>query len=115
MKLHRRSLLLAAALAAAWPAQAQSARPKRLGWLSGFSRDAPATRPLIDIVVDALRAKGWTLGENYLIEFRFAEGDEDLLEERVEGFAEQLRRAADRGEGRFDPSRFRRPGRKVRA
>ncbi len=60
-------------------AQAQTTRPKRLGWLSGFNRDAPATRPFIDIVVDALRAKGWTLGENYLVEFRFAEGDASRL------------------------------------
>jgi hypothetical protein len=54
-------LLLAAAPVGARPsrAQAQSARPKRLAWLSGFSRDAPTTRPFIDIVVDALRAKGW--------------------------------------------------------
>ncbi|MBK6863192.1 MAG: hypothetical protein IPG91_06225 [Ideonella sp.] len=69
MKLHRRSLLLAAALGAAWPAQAQSARPKRLGWLSGFSRERGPTRRSRHRGRDA-RAKGWTLGENSLIEFR---------------------------------------------
>ena len=54
-------------------AQAQpQSRPKRLAWLGrGSGPDEPATRELIDLVVAALRAKGWVLGENYVIEFRF--------------------------------------------
>jgi putative ABC transport system substrate-binding protein len=70
----RRTLL--AALAAAPALRAQPSRPRRLGWLgAGRDRDDPLFRPTIDTVVGALRTKGWVLGQNYLIEFRFVQGD----------------------------------------
>lgn len=51
-------------------------RPWRIGWLSGGSGpDDPAYRPTIDIVVRALHDKGWRLGQDYVIGFRFVAGD----------------------------------------
>jgi putative tryptophan/tyrosine transport system substrate-binding protein len=67
-----------AVLQLVWPAalRAQPSRPRRLGWLSsGGGRDDPQMRPIIDAVVGALCSKGWVLGQNYLIEFRFVQGD----------------------------------------
>lgn len=57
-------------------AQAQRGRLRRLGWLgSGFGPDHPAAREVVDLMVATLRAKGWVLGENYVIDFRWAHGD----------------------------------------
>lgn len=48
-------------------------RPKRLAWLGrGTGPDEPATRELIDLVNAELWPTGWVLGQNNVIEFRFA-------------------------------------------
>lgn len=89
--MRRRALLAVgpAALQLVWPAalRAQPSRPRRLGWLSsGGGQDDPQMRPIIDTVVGALRAKGWVLGQNYVIEFRFVQGDAA----RYPGLADEL-------------------------
>jgi hypothetical protein len=52
-------LLRAASLAGAWPAQAPGLAQQRPG------REDSAARAIVDVVVAALRAKRWILGENY--------------------------------------------------
>ncbi len=51
-------------------------RPWRIGWLSGGSGpDDPVYRPTFDTVVRALHDKGWRLGQDDVIGFRFVAGD----------------------------------------
>jgi putative ABC transport system substrate-binding protein len=76
--MRRRRLSSVRALWLAWPSigRAQAPRPKRLAWLSaGKGLEGVQYQPTFDTVVGALRDKGWVLGQNYLIEFRFVQGD----------------------------------------
>jgi putative ABC transport system substrate-binding protein len=51
-------------------------RPWRIGWLhSGDGPDDPASKWIAELVVAALRDKGWRLGEHFLLDIRFVAGD----------------------------------------
>ena len=73
----RRTMLRAGFAVAAMPplAWAQPSSPKRLAWLSGGWPDDPGFKASIDTVISTLHDKGWVRGENYVIEFRFVDGD----------------------------------------
>jgi putative ABC transport system substrate-binding protein len=74
----RRRTMLQAGLALAAmpvPAWAQPSSAKRLGWLSAGWPGDPGFKATIETVIEAMRGKGWVRDANYLVEFRFVEGD----------------------------------------
>jgi putative ABC transport system substrate-binding protein len=77
----RRALMLAGALVAVGTSQAREAlplppgdRPWRVGWLSAAS-DAKASQQNVEVFVNAMRDKGWVLGEHCVIDTRESGGD----------------------------------------
>src|SRR5262245_54819785 len=66
-------VFVTALLLPAWSQRAD--RPRRVGVLfSGLSSD-PATRPVLQALVDGLREHGWEEGRNVVLEVRFAGPD----------------------------------------
>jgi putative tryptophan/tyrosine transport system substrate-binding protein len=60
-------------------ARAQDARrTRRIGFLSGQSRDDPAARLLYAAFLETLRQAGWTNGQNVQVEARWNAADADL-------------------------------------
>ena len=79
--MRRRQFLsvLSGAAAAAWPfaARGQQAMPV-IGWLSALSR--PSAEPHLDMLRSGLGEAGFVEGRNVAIEYRFADGQYDLLQ-----------------------------------
>jgi putative ABC transport system substrate-binding protein len=78
----RREFILALGGAAAWPlgarAQQSAGRIYRLGYLSLGSREQQTQIQLIKAFEEGLRSLGYRVGENVVIEYRFANGLERL-------------------------------------
>jgi putative ABC transport system substrate-binding protein len=69
------AVALAAQAAGPDPPMPPGGRPWRIGWLGSGSAEDAASRRIVAIVVDALRAKGWRFGEHYVIDLRYVGGD----------------------------------------
>src|SRR5207245_4386462 len=67
--------------AAAWPlaarAQQPGARMRRIGVLMSQSADDPGALALISAFAQGLQERGWTIGGNVRIEYRWGAGDLD--------------------------------------
>ncbi len=86
----RRSLLLAGAAAfgqSVIRADAQAARPKKIGWLK--IQDRSATPSQLGEFIQGLRALGHEEGRSFVMEYRFADGDAS----RLTALAEELVRS----------------------
>src|SRR6476619_414903 len=62
----------------AWPVAAwaqQAERVPRIGVITNFSADDPATQPRLTAFVDRLPQLGWTDGRNVRIDIRWSTGD----------------------------------------
>jgi putative tryptophan/tyrosine transport system substrate-binding protein len=79
--MRRRPVLagLAAILASA-PAYAQGQGPRRIGVLMGYSEDDPGASDYITALTQGLNARGWKLGGNIEIVWRWAKGMPALFE-----------------------------------
>ena len=77
--MNRREFIALVGSAAAWPlvARAQVERTWRVGWLSLGSGPGVFTR----IFIQTMRERGYTEGENLAIEYRWAAGKEEQLEQ----------------------------------
>jgi putative ABC transport system substrate-binding protein len=77
----RREFILALSGAAVWPlavrAQQPAARVYRMGWLSIGSREQ--TLFIIKAFEEGLRRLGYRVGENVVIEYRFADGEMERM------------------------------------
>lgn len=75
----RRAVTALAGLAMAWPAlvAAQSRRPFRIGWL--FGGPPKAADGLLKTFAEAMREKGFVLGEHFVYVTRYAKGDPRLF------------------------------------
>ncbi len=75
----RRTFIGAAAvfLGAALAAEAQPARPRRIGFLSNGNPTTPSSQD--EAFRRSLRELGWIDGQNVAIEYRWAEGNPDRL------------------------------------
>ena len=83
----REFIAIAGGAAAAWPLAARAQQPGRVyrvGWLSIGSREQ--TIHIIKPFEEGLRSLGYRVGENVVIEYRFADGDMD----RVPALAAEL-------------------------
>ena len=80
----RRNFLGVLVFAASWPLGAHGQRNQhaRIGWIS------VAPHPFIDGFRQGLRELGWIEGENFMIDFRYADGHPD----RLDGLAAALAR-----------------------
>jgi putative ABC transport system substrate-binding protein len=76
----RRECLTVLGGAAAWPLTAHAQQPPkiaRIGFLGpGYSA---STAPSVEKVWEGLRDLGWLEGKNFVVEYRWAEGNYDLL------------------------------------
>ena len=70
-------------------AQPQSARLRRIGWLTGGSPKSHAQ--LLGAFRDGLREHGWVEGRNITLELRWAEGDLVRLQPLAEESAAELK------------------------
>jgi putative tryptophan/tyrosine transport system substrate-binding protein len=79
----RRELLalLARTAAVAWPGavRAQQERVRRIGVLSAFSEEDPETKVRLSNFLTRLQSLHWRVGDNLLIEYRYAVGDGDRI------------------------------------
>jgi putative ABC transport system substrate-binding protein len=76
--LRRRSLLtLLGASAAAWPlaARAQTSRMRRIGALMSLPIDDAQSLPRVTAFVQGLQERGWTVGRNVRIDYRWGASD----------------------------------------
>ena len=83
----REFIAIAGGAAAGWPLAARAQQPGRVyrvGWLSIGSREQ--TIHIIKPFEEGLRSLGYRVGENVVIEYRFADGDMD----RVPALAAEL-------------------------
>jgi ABC-type uncharacterized transport system substrate-binding protein len=85
----REFITLLGGAAAAWPIAAraqQSGGEKRIGVLLGIAEDDPEAKARITAFLQGLNTGGWKEGHNVRIEYRFAAGSVD----RVEDYAAEL-------------------------
>lgn len=79
--MQRRALVTALGTAAAWPLLARAQQPSgqvyRIGWLTTGSRGQQIH--LIRAFEDGLRSLGYRVGDNVVIEYRFADGETERL------------------------------------
>ena len=79
--MRRRDLIiLLGGAAAAWPlaARAQQAeRVRRIGVLMSYAADDPLAPPLVSAFAQGLQERGWTIGGNVRIDYRWGAGDLD--------------------------------------
>ena len=89
----RRQFIAAFGSATIWPLAAraqQGERMRRIAVLLGRSADDPETQTVITAFVQRLQQLGWTVGRNAQIEYRYADGNRDLIRK----YAEELVAAA---------------------
>ena len=78
----REFITLVAGMTAGWPfaARAQdTARTRRIGMLSGISRDDPDAQLRYAAFLEELRHLGWIDGQNVRVDVRWASGDNNLV------------------------------------
>ena len=76
----REFITLVGTTAAAWPLAARAQvgeRKRRIGVLSEFAADRPATRAALSEFRRALEQLGWSEDRNVVIDYRFAGGSGD--------------------------------------
>jgi putative ABC transport system substrate-binding protein len=64
----------------AWPLAAHAQQPKqmrRIGVLMSFAADEPVAPPLVSVFAQGLQERGWTIGGNVRIEYRWGANDLD--------------------------------------
>jgi ABC-type uncharacterized transport system substrate-binding protein len=80
--IRRRELLVTLGGAAAWPLAAraqQSERTRRIGVLLGQSADDPDALAMISAFAQGLQERGWAIGSNVRIDYRWSAGDLDRM------------------------------------
>ncbi len=86
----RRDLAMLIGGALAWPlaARAQSAaKPARIGFIVFGALDSPESRFVLNAFREGLRERGHVEGRNLVIEYRWAEGNPERLQQHAEEFA----------------------------
>jgi putative ABC transport system substrate-binding protein len=79
MKRRKLTMMLAALTLPQTTAAQPVGKVWRIGWLGEGAAPVPgAPRPAIDLFVEALRERGYSVGQNLTIEYRFAGGMERL-------------------------------------
>ena len=74
----RRDFITLLGGAAAWPLVVRAQQPERMpriGVITNFSADDPATQPRLTAFVERLQQLGWTDGRNVRIDIRWSTGD----------------------------------------
>ena len=74
----RREFIMLLGGAAAWPLVVRAQQPERMpriGVITNFSADDPATQPRLTAFVERLQQLGWTDGRNVRIDIRWSTGD----------------------------------------
>jgi putative tryptophan/tyrosine transport system substrate-binding protein len=78
----RTFIALVGGAAVAWPLAARAQqRVRRIGVLMGTAESDPEQKALVSALIQALADLGWREGHNIRIEYRWAFGDADRLEE----------------------------------
>src|SRR5688572_11672248 len=67
---------------------AQPPKVARIGYLAGLSLESPEQRAVLDVFRQGLRERGYVEGQNIVIEYRAADGNQ----ERLPGLATELAR-----------------------
>jgi putative tryptophan/tyrosine transport system substrate-binding protein len=77
--IRREFITLLGGAAAAWPfaAQAQREQVRRIGMLSSLAADDPQSQARNAALVAGMQERGWIVGRNLHIDFRWGEGDAD--------------------------------------
>jgi putative ABC transport system substrate-binding protein len=76
------TLLGSAAATALWPRAAraqQGARMRRIGVLMSFAADDPLAPPLVSALAQGLQERGWSVGGNVRIDYRWGANNLDLF------------------------------------
>jgi hypothetical protein len=76
----RRDLITLVGGAAVWSLAAraqQGERLRRIGVLMAFAADDPDASAAISVFAQGLQERGWTIGDNVRIEYRWGAGDLD--------------------------------------
>jgi hypothetical protein len=77
-KIERRTFITLLSSAAAWPhgviAQ-QPDRPRRVGALLAIAENDPTAQPRIAVLQQALESRGWIIGRNLQIDYRWSAGN----------------------------------------
>jgi putative tryptophan/tyrosine transport system substrate-binding protein len=84
----REFITLLGGAAAAWPVAARAQQPgmRRVGVLMGYGQSDPSAQSFFAGFVQSLKGLGWIVGQNVLIEDRWAGGDIN----RIQKFAKEL-------------------------
>jgi putative ABC transport system substrate-binding protein len=87
--MRRRDFITAVGGAAVWPfaARAQQEKIWRIGLLSGLSRPASMESSTFGGFLEGMRQLGYVEGKNFVVEYRFAEGNYGLYPEFASDFA----------------------------
>jgi putative tryptophan/tyrosine transport system substrate-binding protein len=78
----RREFITLLGSAAAWPLAAraqQGARMRRIGVLMSFAADDPLAPPLVSALAQGLQERGWSVGGNIRIDYRWGANNLDLF------------------------------------
>jgi putative ABC transport system substrate-binding protein len=78
--MRRRQFITLLGGAAAWPLGARAQKPervRRIGVLMSTAADDPVAPPLVSAFAQGLQERGWTVGGNARIEYRWGAGDLD--------------------------------------
>jgi len=75
----RAFIALIAGATAVWPLVARTETSRRLGLLLSTSAQAAKALGALEALIQGLQERGWIEGQNLTIEYRFADGKEDIL------------------------------------
>jgi putative ABC transport system substrate-binding protein len=78
----RKFITLLGGAAVAWPLAARAQQPdavRRIGLLLFLAADDPETKPRIAAFLQGLQQLGWSEGRNVRIDYRWGEGDADII------------------------------------
>src|SRR5262252_8665169 len=82
LAMRRRDFINAVALAAAvWPLSVRAQQPaqvRRIGVLMNIAENDPEAAVQVAALVQALKERGWIVGTNIQIDYRWAAGDSNL-------------------------------------
>ena len=77
--MRRREFITLLSGAAGWPLAARAEASRRVGLLLTMSAQAAKVSGLLDAIIQGLRELGWIEGRNISFEYRFADGNQDVL------------------------------------